>query len=105
MFTREDAHWLSETVRSLYGARTVEELAGTAANPNFRRLRAGGLTTRECEVLHWIAQGKRNPEIATIVGAASTTINKHVGHLLAKLNAETRGGAVRAARHWITSRA
>lgn len=71
------------------------------ANPNFLRLRAGGLTTRECEVLHWIAQGKRNSEIAQIIGVATSTINKHVENVLSKLSSKTRGAAVSAARRWI----
>mgnify|MGYP007080213785 CR=1 FL=1 len=33
----------------------------TPHNPDFLLLRGRGLTSRECEVLHWIAQGKRDP--------------------------------------------
>ncbi len=68
------------------------------ATPGFLRLRAAGLTTRQCEVLHWIAQGKRDAEIATIMACASATVSKHVENLLRKLHAENRAAAVSEAR-------
>jgi DNA-binding CsgD family transcriptional regulator len=55
------------------------------------------LTPREKEVLHWLAQGKRDREIAIILGISHKTVGKHVEHILTKLNVETRGAA--AARH------
>lgn len=51
----------------------------------------------------WIAQGKRNAEIAGIVGASVHTIGKHVENVLAKFNAETRGAAVASARSRLAS--
>lgn len=57
-------------------------------------LRELGLTTREAEVLLWIAEGKRDGEIATILGVSRRTVNKHVEHILEKLGAETRTAAV-----------
>ena len=53
----------------------------------------GGLTAREAEVLRWVAEGKRNGEIAVILGVAPRTIHKHVEHLLSKLGVETRTAA------------
>jgi DNA-binding CsgD family transcriptional regulator len=70
----------------------------TPATPNFLSLRVCGLTSRECEMLHWIAQGKRDTEIAMIVAIAPKTVGKHVENLLRKLGVETRGAAVSAAR-------
>jgi len=67
----------------------------------FGRLRRRGLTARECEVVGWIAQGKRDAEIATIFGCAPKTVGKHVEHLLAKLGAETRLAAARTAVEWL----
>lgn len=52
-----------------------------------------GLSPREGEVLHWIAEGKRDAEIATILGIAPRSVSKHVEHILAKLGAETRTAA------------
>ena len=77
----------------------------TAPAPNSRAPEASlsELTTRETEVLHWMAEGKRDGEIATILGIAPRTANKHVEHILGKLGVETRTAAaalVRPAR-WL----
>jgi DNA-binding CsgD family transcriptional regulator len=64
--------------------------AGRFGAPLRVRLLALGLTPRECEVVVLIAEGKRDAEIAAILGCAPKTVSKHVEHLLAKLGAETR---------------
>jgi DNA-binding NarL/FixJ family response regulator len=56
-----------------------------------------GLTPREAEVLYWIAQGKSNPDIATILGANVRTVHKHVEKIFQKLGVETRNAATLAA--------
>lgn len=56
-------------------------------------LMALGLTPREAEVLFWVAQGKSNPDIATILGAGLRTIHKHVENIFRKLGCETRAAA------------
>ncbi len=56
-----------------------------------------GLTPREAEVLYWMAQGKSNPDIATILGASVRTVHKHAEHIFQKLGLETRGAATVAA--------
>jgi DNA-binding response OmpR family regulator/DNA-binding CsgD family transcriptional regulator len=53
-----------------------------------------GITAREAEVLYWIAQGKSNPDIATILGANVRTVHKHVEHIFQKLGLETRNAAM-----------
>jgi DNA-binding CsgD family transcriptional regulator len=53
------------------------------------------LTPREREVARWMREGKRNGEIAIIVGCAVRTVEKHVENILYKTGAETRGAAVR----------
>ena len=58
------------------------------------RLLARGLTGREVEVWHWIAEGKRDGEIAVILGISVRTVNRHAAHLFAKLGVETRTAAV-----------
>jgi DNA-binding CsgD family transcriptional regulator len=60
-------------------------------------LRGLGLTTREAEVLVWVAEGKTNDEIATILARRPTTIAKHVQRILAKLGVERRTAAARLA--------
>ncbi len=54
-----------------------------------------GLTPREAEVLHWIAEGKRDREIAAIIGISTRTAQHHVSHILEKLSVETRTAAAR----------
>ncbi|MCB1087627.1 MAG: helix-turn-helix transcriptional regulator, partial [Verrucomicrobiae bacterium] len=49
-----------------------------------------GVSPREAEVLLWVAQGKSNPEIAVILGAAENTIKVHLSHLFEKLGADNR---------------
>lgn len=56
------------------------------------------LTAREREVLHWLAEGKRDHEIAAILKAKPRTIEQHVRAILRKLAVETRAGA--AATAW-----
>jgi DNA-binding NarL/FixJ family response regulator len=52
-----------------------------------------GLTPREAEVLLWMAQGKTNQDIGTILGASEGTIKKHIVHIFEKLGVETRSAA------------
>jgi DNA-binding NarL/FixJ family response regulator len=52
-----------------------------------------GLTPREAEVLYWIAQGKSNPDIATILSTSVRTVHKHVENIFRKLGLETRNAA------------
>jgi len=52
-----------------------------------------GLTPRAAETLLWLAQGKTNSDIATILGITESTIKKHVQEIFAKLGVETRGAA------------
>lgn len=59
---------------------------------------AVGLTPREYEVFSWLAEGKRNAEIAIILGCAPRTVEKHVENILRKLGVENRAAAMRAAR-------
>jgi len=52
-----------------------------------------GLTPRVAEVLLWVAQGKTNGDIASIMGISESTVKKHVLELFEKLGVETRGAA------------
>ena len=61
------------------------------------KLTRAGLTRRECEVLHWIIEGKRDGEIASILAISLRTVNHHVSSILGKLDAETRTAAVKRA--------
>lgn len=59
-------------------------------------MRRAGLTRRESEVLLWIAQGKRDREIAIILGISYRTVTNHVRAVLTKLGVETRTAAISA---------
>lgn len=52
-----------------------------------------GLTPRAAEALLWVAQGKTNSDIATILGITESTVKKHVQEIFEKLAVETRGAA------------
>jgi DNA-binding CsgD family transcriptional regulator len=54
---------------------------------------AFGLTPKEAEVLHWVAQGKINRDIAGILGSSPATVKKHLERIFAKLGVETRTAA------------
>jgi LuxR family maltose regulon positive regulatory protein len=56
------------------------------------------LTSREQEVLHLLAEGASNQDIANRLVISLTTVKKHVSSLLAKLMAENRTHAVARAR-------
>ncbi len=49
-----------------------------------------GLTPREAEVLFWVARGKTNDEIATVLGIGLTTVKKHLESTFTKLGVENR---------------
>lgn len=57
-------------------------------------LRRAGLTRRESEVFLWMTRGKRDREIATILGVSYRTVTNHVYSILKKLGVETRTAAV-----------
>ncbi|MCC5806630.1 MAG: helix-turn-helix transcriptional regulator [Opitutales bacterium] len=56
--------------------------------------RRRGLSTREGQVLHWIAEGKTNPEIAELLGISPRTVHKHCEHIYSKLGVENRQTAL-----------
>ena len=56
-------------------------------------LLALGLTPRAAEAFLWLAQGKTNADIATILGITESTVKKHVQEIFEKLGVETRGAA------------
>ena len=71
-----------------------EESAGPGVDPLVRF----NLTPREREVLRWIADGKSNSEIGTILGVSVSTAKTHVERILFKLGVENRTGAASVLR-------
>lgn len=51
------------------------------------------LSPRERDVLHWLVEGKRDGEIAVILGLAPRTVTTHVERVLAKLGVKNRTAA------------
>jgi DNA-binding CsgD family transcriptional regulator len=78
--------------RSLDRERRSEPLSVEALAARFPQL-----TQREAEVLMCIVAGKRDVEIAVILGIRPATATTHVRNLLAKLGAESRLVAAMAA--------
>jgi DNA-binding NarL/FixJ family response regulator len=62
----------------------------SSARPLEERL---GLTPRVAETLLWMAQGKTNSEIATILGISEATVKKHALEVFRQLGVETRTAA------------
>lgn len=52
------------------------------------------LTRRESEILHWVAKGKTNPEIASILEISSFTVKNHMQRVFKKLDVSNRAQAV-----------
>ncbi|MGB8170928.1 MAG: response regulator transcription factor [Chthoniobacteraceae bacterium] len=74
-----------------------DEIASGSGAPNFDSpqplIDKLGLTPREAEVLLWVAQGKANADIATILTTTESTVKKHLEHVFEKLGVENRGAA------------
>jgi DNA-binding NarL/FixJ family response regulator len=66
------------------------ELARKLAERNLQPL----LSTRETEVLHLIAKGLANKQIAAALAIGEPTVKSHVAHILEKLSAPDRTRAV-----------
>jgi DNA-binding NarL/FixJ family response regulator len=70
---------------------------------SFKPLLGLGLTPRAAEALLWLAQGKTNSDIATILGITESTVKKHVQEMFEKLGVETRGAATVRALEMLSS--
>ncbi len=56
-----------------------------------------GLTRRQAEVLHWVAEGKTNSEISTILGCSFFTIKNHLKEIFQRLGVHNRLSAAACA--------
>jgi DNA-binding CsgD family transcriptional regulator len=96
------------TVTGDRGRLTVREAASEVAGSllvlseertaSAEDLRALGLTRRQSEVLHLLAQGRRVDQIAADLFISPRTVHKHLEHVYACLGVHSRAAAVAAAR-------
>jgi DNA-binding response OmpR family regulator/DNA-binding CsgD family transcriptional regulator len=63
------------------------------------------LTSREAEVLLWLARGKANKEISDILLISPRTVNKHLERVFDKLGVENRASATSVAMRALAARA
>ena len=80
------------------GVRVFAAPAPAAFDGNPKAQAALGLSERELEVLHEIAAGRSNKEIAAQLHVSPNTIKTHVARLFEKLGAKRRTEAIRRAR-------
>ena len=55
-------------------------------------------------MLAWVAQGKSNGEVASILGIRAGTVAKHMEHILQALGVETRTAAAACAAGTLADR-
>lgn len=68
-------------------AALLREIGGAARGPAL-------LTSRECEVLRLVAEGRTNKAIAEQLVVSEHTVNRHLTNILTKLGVGTRSAAV-----------
>lgn len=80
--------------------RTFQQLGATPDKENVESLlkkssvkESYGLTPRELEVLHVLATGKTNKEIAEKLFISERTVDRHVSNILSKLDVASRAAA------------
>ncbi|HVX46606.1 MAG TPA: AAA family ATPase [Mycobacteriales bacterium] len=96
----EPAHRIATELRAEPLLAAIAALAGQARIPLAETTRTGsaaGLTARELDVLHLIAEGKSNREIGAALYISPKTASVHVSNILAKLGVESRTAAAAAA--------
>ena len=74
--------------------RLVERFASRDATAATLHRDLAALTPRELEVLHLLAKGLTNAEVATRFRLSEATVKTHVGRILAKLSLRDRAQAV-----------
>lgn len=62
--------------------------------PTVGALRTLGLTSREAEVLAWVARGKTDAQIGQLLGISHRTVDKHLENVFRKLEVSSRAAAV-----------
>jgi DNA-binding CsgD family transcriptional regulator len=80
------------------GARVIGRTQPAPFDGNTKAQAALGISSRELEVLHEIAAGRSNKEIAARLNVSPHTVKTHVARLFEKLEASRRTEAISKAR-------
>src|SRR6266496_6013266 len=78
-------------------ARVIEEFRARTREPTLTRPSATDLTSREWEVLDCLSEGLSTRRIAKRLFISETTVRRHVGAILKKLNVPNRQAAAKVA--------
>lgn len=82
----------------LLAERKVTEVTSAQPSVDENALRQSGISERELEVLHLMANGRSNQEIADQLFISLPTVKSHSSSLFAKLEVKRRTEAVHKAR-------
>jgi DNA-binding CsgD family transcriptional regulator len=88
----EDSRLVVRLIPASGGGLLLLEQRHTALRPV--SLESLGLSRREAEVLAWVAQGKTDAVIGTILSLSPRTVAKHLEHIYQRLGVENRSAAV-----------
>lgn len=80
------------------GARALRQPAAPPFDGNPRAIEALKISPRELTVLHELAAGKSNKQIAQSLHVSPNTVKTHVARLFEKLEAQRRTDAINRAR-------
>ncbi|MCC6349204.1 MAG: hypothetical protein IT347_06385 [Candidatus Eisenbacteria bacterium] len=89
-FSQRDREVLGLLEPHLRLALDAAERETAAQEADASALAGLGLSARECDVAGWLARGRTNGEIASILSLRSRTVEKHVERILDKLGVENR---------------
>ena len=101
-----DVHDLLAAVRTAYRGEIYlyPSVTSTLVADYLRRARGGqdraiydGLSDREREILHLIAQGRTGPEIAAELFLSPHTVQSHRDHIMAKLGLHSKAALIKYA--------
>ena len=86
------AHRIIETIRQVHAGK--KSIAPEIAADLAEHIGDEALTEREVEVLRYVAAGNRNRDIADKLSIAEETVKAHIKHIMTKLGANDRTGAM-----------
>lgn len=84
---------LLKAVRARLQRHTQQRQTPALCFDDARPLERLGISSREAEILLWMAQGKSNADIATLCGISVGTVKKHANHIFEKIGVEGRTSA------------